>query len=216
MAWRLVVFDMDHTVTASPHLPGAWVDALVEHGATQEQALAACRDGGGRPSVATAQACFPAMPELWPPVLERFSRLCRERESYRALPGADWLLRTLRAHGVTLVLSTGATQEHAERVMREAGWHELFTHIHGSAEAFTKTEHLAALATSFDPQTAASVGDGPTELRAARDAGLRIRIGVLAHNGIPPADQRRVLRAAGATHFVDDLFQVAPLLLAAK
>ena len=209
MPCSLVVFDMDHTLVASDHLPRVWIEVLIAYGATLSAAHDAYEAGMGCAAVVTAQAAFPARHKEWDAIVAEFTRRCRREASYEPLPYAEQTLVMLARRKIAVAVSTGAREEHAKQVL--ARWDGLIGSVHGYREGYDKPAHLAALAQRVPVEEMASVGDGMGEMRAASEAGLAWRIGLMAHNGLG-SRQAHMLREAGAQVVLNDLSGLATAL----
>jgi phosphoglycolate phosphatase-like HAD superfamily hydrolase len=104
----------------------------------------------------------------------RFSRLVFERAvRCPEVPGASETLEGLHDAGVPLFIASGTPQEELERLIAARGWHALFRHIHGSPD--TKPRILSGISRALDcsPGAMVFVGDGRSDLDAARETGVR-------------------------------------------
>jgi len=129
-------------------------------------------------------------------------------------PDAGRTLRELAADGAQLMLSTGSSPERARRVLDQEGW-DGFTVVLGSDAACSKgTAHYDRMAAEApDPSwtsRAVTVGDSPQDMRLGAEHGVPMRIGV-NRSGDP-----RALFAAGATHFVNALAEIVPIVASAR
>ncbi len=132
----------------------------------------------------------------------------------RTLPreGAGALLDRLEAAGIALAIVTNKAEAGAHRMVEVVGWTGRFGAVVGRDTAAPKPDpagtHHALRALGVSPEEAVFVGDTEFDMRCGRDAGLGMVIGI---TGARAAEQ---LRATGASHVVDHLDQVGPLLLA--
>jgi len=87
------------------------------------------------------------------------------------VPGAGTTLTALHYSGIPLFVASGTPQAELEEVIAHRGWTELFAAIYGSPR--TKPEMLSAIAATVDsaPSRLLFVGDGASDLEAARQAG---------------------------------------------
>ena len=127
--------------------------------------------------------------------------------------GAAELLDALDTAGVPYGIVTNKIERQGRLMLEVMGWTERVSVVLGrdSAGAAAKPDPEAALIAlrSLDgsPERAAFVGDTEFDMRCGRNAGLVLVIGVTG------ARTREQLVAEGATHVVDSLLDVAPLVL---
>jgi phosphoglycolate phosphatase len=105
--------------------------------------------------------------------LELYTAL--EAEGTTAFPGAEALLRALRAEGVPIGLCTNKPDGPTWQVLRQLGWTGLFSAvIGGDARPYRKPDprHLQDVIQALGGGAAVMVGDSVTDLRAAKAAGV--------------------------------------------
>ncbi|MFF4271195.1 HAD family hydrolase [Streptomyces sp. NPDC001536] len=113
-------------------------------------------------------------------------------------PGAKELIHRLRKNGLRLAVVTNNSPRAADRYLRDWGMRDQFTAIHGrSSDPDLMKPHphvvLRALRSlDMSPTKAVMIGDTPTDLEAARHAGVRF----IGYGRNEPKRQR--LRDAGA------------------
>lgn len=126
---------------------------------------------------------------------------------------ADAVIRTWRAVGARLAIATNNSPRTASRYLEGRGLAECFApHVYG------RTQNLAHLkpdpnclnralnALGADPSKALMIGDAPSDLDAARRAGVPF-LGYARH-----PDKEKLLRDAGAEHVVASLKTVLQTL----
>jgi HAD superfamily hydrolase (TIGR01509 family) len=211
---RVALFDLDGTLVDSlPTIAAAMsaAGALHGHHATPEEIVPRV----GAPMEILAAEMFGVTPEVAEAINQDYLRLYHADFLPQTPPheGATALIEALRSAGVTLGIVTNKRLEGAERMLALQGWNSLFDVVHGRDSSVPKPDARAALAAlevlDARPQEAAFVGDTEFDMNCGRDAGLAMVIGI---TGVRDAD---ALRAEGATHVVDRLDQVTPLLLGA-
>ncbi|WP_309505961.1 HAD family hydrolase [Streptomyces pyxinicus] len=150
-------------------------------------------------------------------VAELEERLTREEEraAASALPTAyaDPLIRTWTALGARLAVTTNNSPRATRAYLDSRGLADCFTpHLYGRTRDLHHLKpdphclHRALHATGTAPAAALMIGDSPTDLDAAREAGVPF-LGYARTEG-----QEKHLRAAGATHVVRSLEPVLRLL----
>ncbi|MFD7444578.1 HAD family hydrolase [Streptomyces sp. NPDC059909] len=127
---------------------------------------------------------------------------------------ADPLMRTLSAIGVGLAVATNHSPRAVEAYLTGRGLRECFVpHIHGRTTDLRPLKpdpdcvHRALASLGADPEASLMIGDTPSDLHAARGAGVRF----LGYSNDPFRAER--LRRAGATVVVESL---EPVLEAAR
>jgi phosphonatase-like hydrolase len=131
-----------------------------------------------------------------------------------ALPGALDVLTALRDNGTRVCLTTGFAPATRDALLAHLGWKPLVDLALSPADAgrgrpWPDMIELAARTLDVtDPAAVAVVGDTPSDIQAGRAAGAAIVAGVLTGTGT-----RAELEAAGATHVIDDIGQLTPLVI---
>ncbi len=129
-------------------------------------------------------------------------------------PGAEPLLRGLAERGISLAVVTNKNEEGGRMMVALQGWDDLFGVVSGRDTAAPKPHPEAALSAlrrlDVPVDAAALVGDTEFDMNCGRAAGLPVVVGLV---GSRSAER---LLAEGATHVVDHLDQVAPILAGAE
>ena len=131
----------------------------------------------------------------------------------RAVPGAEQLIRRLRAIGVTVVLTTGLSRATADAVLDAVGWRDLADFTLTPADAgrggpypdLPLTALLRAGASSVEGMVV--VGDTTADIASGLAAGAGLVVGVLTGS----ADER-ALTDAGADAVVGSVSDLGELL----
>lgn len=208
-----VLFDCDGTLADSePMISSSLVDALRDLGFTTT--VEAVRRVIGPPLSEMAEALTgPLTPAQHTLLHERyFHHAIPRRPGVRPLPGAEPLLDALREHGLPLAMVTNKIERSTAAQIAQFGWDGRFGAVvcadsvpNPKPAPDPAIEALRRL--SVAPHRAAFVGDTESDTLCARAAGIAMIIGL---TGTRSAG---ALRAAGATHVVDSLDRVLPLLL---
>lgn len=144
-----------------------------------------------------------------------FDRLYRTYlDQVEPIDGALDAIRTLRAHGVRVVLNTGFTRETLDSLLSTLNWEGEFDGSVTPAEAgagrpsplmIERSMHL----TSIDsPEHVAVVGDTLSDIESARAAGVGMALAVLTG-----AHSEEVLKGGQPDHIVDSVADAVDLLL---
>ena len=215
MAVRYVIFDLDDTLVHSDAVRRAFCDVAIDRGFAADRVNAVCDVLPGRPALEIFEGLGLSRDEAADDAVRFLARLEALDEQLPAVayPDAAATLRAVRARGAQLILSTGSSPERAHRVLAQAGWGE-FALVLGSAPAQRKgAAHFAAMAEHAGARQwtgeAAAVGDSPADMRLAVDHGVPVRI------GIQRGREAAALLAEGATHVVQRLADIVPILAAA-
>ena len=208
-----VLFDLDGTLVDSlPTIALAMRDALRLYGI--EKDVEDIYPLIGPPIEIMAQQ-LGASVEIGNRIGDEYRRVYDSTYIHQTPPcaGAAELLDALDAAGVSYGIVTNKIERQGRLMLEVMGWTERVSVVLGrdSAGAAAKPDPEAALIAlrSLDgsPERAAFVGDTEFDLRCGRNAGLALVIGVIG------ARTREQLVAEGATHVVDSLLDVAPLVL---
>lgn len=215
MPVRYVIFDLDDTLVHSEAVRRAFRHVATREGIPGRRVDATCDALPGRPAFDIFEALGLPRDDATDAAVAFLARL---EELNRELPpvaygDADETLRAIRELGLRLILSTGSSDDRARRVLRERGWAD-FDLVLGSEAACRKgPAHFDAMSAHLGAQRwtglAATVSDSPEDMRSGAEHGVPVRIGLARRAG---AD---ALRSAGATHVVDRLADVVPIVLAA-
>jgi phosphoglycolate phosphatase len=209
---RGVLFDLDGTLVDSlPLITAAVVEVLSRHGFHFEPSTVGRVVGPPMPVMlqqltgvtgTEAQALY-----------EEYLECYLERHAPRTQPldGAPALLDALSAAGVPFALVTNKESRGALALLAAVGWQDRFAAVVGAdvaARVKPDPAHAieAAQLLGLTPAEVAYVGDLDVDMQCARGAGVPLRIGYVYE------ETPEVLRAAGATHVVTRLAEVAPLL----
>jgi phosphonatase-like hydrolase len=132
------------------------------------------------------------------------------------LPGAEGLLHALRAAGLTICLTTGFAPATREALLEHLGWGPLVDLALSPADVGRGRpwpDMILAAVRGLGlsgPDAVAVAGDTPSDVQAGVAAGAAIVAGVLTGTGTV-AD----LGAAGATHVLDSVTDLLPLVVPA-
>ncbi len=213
---RYVIFDLDDTLVHSDAVREAFAIAADAYGVRPRRLLRTLDALPGRPAL----EIFEALGLTRAQAIEATTRFLSELDALNAqappvpYPDADRTLRELAAHGAQLILSTGSSPRRARQVLDQEGW-DGFTVVLGSDATCSKGRaHYDRMAEEApDPSwtsRAITVGDSPQDMRLGAEHGVPIRIGV-DRSGDP-----RALFAAGATHVVNALAEIMPIVATAR
>lgn len=219
---ELVIFDLaGTTVEDAGQVPGAFADALAEHGVevTREQ-LDGVRGASKRQAVLHFVPAGPGQARRAEAVYASFRAHLSRRygsEGVRAVPGAESAFASLRERGVRLALNTGFDRETTGLLLDALGWGG------GAFDAVVCGDDVAEgrpapyliframeAAGARSVRAVASVGDTTLDLRAGHNAGVRWNVGVLTG-----AHARRLLETAPHTHLLASVAELPGLWPAA-
>lgn len=127
-----------------------------------------------------ADGGFRFAPNATEQYLERYGRTTSERSiAAPAMRGAVEALTELCQYGILLFVNSATPQADIEKIIKGRGWQEYFAGVYGSPPG-TKTGHLNEIisANGFSPADVVVIGDGKSDLEAARAVGCRF-IGIL-------------------------------------
>ncbi|MEX1022386.1 MAG: HAD family hydrolase [Dehalococcoidia bacterium] len=212
---RAALFDLDGTLVDSlPTIAACMVEAVRGHGleATAEDIIPLI----GAPMNILVQEIYGVSDELAERIYQDYLRLYHHGFIQRtpAHPGADALVRALHAAGLPLAVVTNKSEEGGRLMVATQGWDGLFRVVSGRDTSEPKPHPEAALSAlrrlDVPAAAAALIGDTEFDMNCGRDAGLPVVVGLTGSR-----DAAR-LRAEGATHIVDTLAEVAPLLLGTR
>jgi phosphoglycolate phosphatase len=215
MRVQAVLFDLDGTLVDSlATVADAMVEAFAPHGiiATREQIVPLI----GAPVPAFLMEHYGLTPQQAEVVGDDYLRVYHEDYIDRTPQheGADVLLRSLHALGITLAVVTNKNTRGAVDMVAIQGWQDLFTIVSSRETAPPKPDPEAALAVlramGVSPEDAAFVGDTEYDMNCARNAGLALAIGLVGERSA------ETLLAEGATHVVRSLTEVAAILEACE
>lgn len=209
---RGVLFDLDGTLADSlDTIAQAMVEAIGLHG--HAVTMDDIRPRVGPPMHALARDLTGVSMEEAEAMFQDYLRIYHDRyiRSTPPCPGADGLVRCLHASGLALGVVTNKVEEGGRIMVEAQGWADLFGAVAGRDTSKPKPHPEAALHVlrrlDVAPEQAAIVGDTEFDMNCGRDAGLAVVIGVTGMRGAA------YLRSEGATHVVDHLDEVGPLLL---
>ncbi|MGE3856840.1 MAG: HAD family hydrolase [Dehalococcoidia bacterium] len=207
-----VLFDCDGTLADSePMITASLIDAMRDEGfeVTAEQV----REVFGPPLPEMAELLAgPLAPEQIARIRERyFVHAIPRRPDVQPMRGAAALLDALRARGVPLAMVTNKVEATTAVQIAQFGWEGRFA-------AVVAADSVARAKPAPDPavealrrlgipaERAAFVGDTESDTVCARDAGIPVIIGLTGTRSA------HALSIAGATHTVETLDEVLPLL----
>ncbi|WP_176460307.1 MULTISPECIES: phosphonatase-like hydrolase [unclassified Rhodococcus (in: high G+C Gram-positive bacteria)] len=130
------------------------------------------------------------------------------------VPGAAQAITKLRESGISVVLTTGFSAPTQERIIDTLGWQDLPDAFLAPGEAGRGRPHpdlvltAALFAEVSDIAAVAVVGDTSSDILSGRRAGASLLVGVLT--GAHSVDR---LREAGATHVLDSVADLPPIVL---
>lgn len=130
------------------------------------------------------------------------------------IPGAEQAIRTLRKNGVRVVLLTGFSPSTRDYLIDHLGWGDLCdaalcpADVGRGRPAPDLVLHAVLTTATDDVAAVAVVGDTTLDMESGRRAGASLRIGVRTGAHRDPL----TLRTAGATHVVESVRDVPPLL----
>ena len=212
---RYVIFDLDETLVRSKIVRAAFARVAAPYGIDAETLHRVLDANPGRPSRAIFQA-LGLDSEGALKADEEFLRVLDELNQDLpsvAYPDADSTLRALAAQGSTLILSTGSSPQRARRVLDEEAWDVFATVIASPRGSRKDAAHYDRMSAEVDDPSwtlqAATVGDSPEDMRLGAQHNVPVRI------GIDRAGKPERLIEAGATHVVNSLAAILPILGAA-
>lgn len=131
-----------------------------------------------------------------------------------SVPGAAQAITKLRESGITVVLTTGFSAPTQNRIIDALGWRDLPDAFLAPGSAGRGRPHpdlvlaAALLAEVSDISAVAVVGDTSSDILSGRRAGASLLVGVLTG-----AHSENQLREAGATHVLDSVADLPPIIL---
>jgi HAD superfamily hydrolase (TIGR01509 family) len=212
---RAVLFDLDGTLVDSlPTIGAAMSEAMRMHGfdVSPEDVMPRI----GPPMDVLVEMVTGCPREVALRVDADFKRLYYGTyiQHTPSIAGASELLDDLEAAGVALSVITNKVESGGRQMLEIMGWAHRFATVVGRDTTQPKPAPdgaLLALERMGAPAAeAAIVGDTEYDVVCGRDAGIASVVGLV---GSRSAED---LRAAGATHVVERLDEVAPILLGAR
>lgn len=222
MTWpALVIFDMaGTTIEDRGQVPDAFAAALAANnlpitadeitrvrGASKRQAIRdLLRQSASAASLDEASARSQA-DRIYDEFRKRLTDTYRNGGGARCVPGADNVIRDLRANGIKVALTTGFDRDIATLLLATIGWTP--RHIDAivcgdDVPNGRPTPDLILMAMKLtgidDPSRVANVGDTTLDLESASRAGVRWNIGVLTG-----AHKREALLKAPHTHIINSV-----------
>ncbi len=200
-----VLFDLDGTlVDSGPAHRRAAENAFRDRGLVIEEEVVV------RFLVAHDAASADMPPDVYFDLWKRMQPLYRlEQESIAAFPGIADLLASLPAQGIRPGIVTSKRRWAVERELRRLGWLEDFACVvcrDDTQHHKPSPEPILHAMRQLGGRPVAYVGDAPSDVQAAKAAGLPA-IGVIWGWAGGPA-----LRAAGADFVLEDPAAILPLL----
>ena len=212
-----VLFDCDGTLADSePMITSSIIDALRDEGfiTTVEQVRAVF--GPPLPEMIELLTGEPLTPERTERMRERYwVHAGPRRADVRPMRGAEAILDAMAKHGIPIAMVTNKTEASTAIQLRQFGWEQRFGAT-VSADSVPNAKPAPDMALEalrrlgVTPEHAAFVGDTESDTNCARDAGIPVIIGLTGTR------DAATLRANGATHIVDSLDEVLPLLFGVK
>ncbi|WP_415976661.1 phosphonatase-like hydrolase [Rhodococcus sp. 077-4] len=218
---ELVVLDMAGTTVTDDGLVLESFDAaatavgLADSGPEREDARRYVLDTMGQSKIEVFRALF-GTEDRAQAANRAFESAYDARIDYgvAAVPGAAQAMSTLRESGITVVLTTGFSEPTQNRIIDALGWRDLPDAFLAPGSAGRGRPHpdlvlsAALLAEVSDISAVAVVGDTSSDILSGRRAGASLLIGVLTG-----AHSENQLREAGATHVLDSVADLPPVLL---
>jgi len=217
---RLACLDMaGTTVTDDGVVERSFVEAMVEVAGVDEGELAGVLAvvhrtmGHSKIDVFRQLLRDDAMATAANAAFERAYERAVARREVRAVPGAERVMRALRAAGVRVCLVTGFAPSTREAVIDALGWRLLIDLALSPADVGRgRPEPDLVLAASSRLQVpveeVAVFGDTVSDLLSGTRAGAAV-VGAVAAD----ADRRAELAAAPHTHLVADIGDILPIVL---
>ena len=212
MTTATVLFDLDDTLTdAAAFGASVLACAVEEHG--HALAVEVIQRYPGAPYVPLIQrevgVDLDAATEIYATYVRRYRELMPGELRERG--GASDLLRALAARQVRLGLVTNKLERLAREILALYGWDALFGAVVGQDSCEYRKPHPGIVLHALrlldgTPEATTFVGDTPTDMQCARDAGVPVVVGLL---GTTPPE---VLTEAGATALCADLVAVRALI----
>ncbi len=211
---KAVLFDCDGTLADSePMITASIIDALADEGFTVTTDQVREVFGPPLPEMIELLTGEPLTPERTERMRERYwVHAGPRRADVRPMFGAETLLDALTARGLSLAMVTNKTEASTAIQLTQFGWEDRFGAA-VSADSVPNAKPAADMAIEalrrlgVTPEHAAFVGDTESDTNCARDAGIPVIIGLTGTR------DAATLRANGATHIVDSLAEVLPILL---
>ncbi len=138
-----------------------------------------------------------------------------DREGVSEQPAAGHVFQTLHGNGIRVVLNTGYDRRTADTLLENLGWRENHTIdftvtsddvAHGRPSPDMILKAMSQFGQE-DPRGVAKVGDSEADMEEGLAAGCGMVVGVTTGAHTP-----QQLQAAGATHVIDSLVELLPLL----
>ena len=138
-----------------------------------------------------------------------------EREGVSEQPAAAQVFQTLHENGTRVVLNTGYDRRTADTLLESLGWRgndtiDLTVTSDDVARGRPSPDMIHEAMSHCgqeDPRGVAKVGDSEADIEEGLAAGCSMVVGVTTG-----AHTRKQLQAAGATHVIDSLIELLPLL----
>lgn len=223
----LVIFDMaGTTVEDRGQVPAAFAAALAAHNITIT-ADEITRVRGAAKREAIRELLRRLAPEACPDEASARSRADRIYNEFRhkltaayrdggarCVPGADGVIRALRADGIKVALTTGFDRDVATLLLSTLGWtpHMIDVLVCGddvmNGRPAPDMIQLAMKLTGVeDPKRVANIGDTALDLESGARAGVSWNVGVLTG-----AHTRDALERAPHTHIIDSVAELPSIL----
>ncbi len=212
---RAVLFDLDGTLADSEPLIAR---AVVESAGVSGHALRPQQvtEALGPPMTVLLRSLLPIGEEEAQRIYDDYQERYNGRfvPQTQPLPGAPELLASLHGRDVAMAIVTNKNELGGKTLVEALGWTAWFPVVVGmntaaKAKPAPEPALYALEALGLPPEAAAFVGDSEADMGCGHAAGLPVVIGIAG------LGERAALAAAGATHVVDGLAEVAALLGAA-
>lgn len=204
--YQAILFDMDGVVVDTERAVVAfWLRVAGRSGLelTEEDLR---RFVYGRPASETLETLFSSMDDRERRQVLLEMEQYEENDTYREIPGAVDLLRSLHRSGIPMALVTSGSPEKVAVVERQLGIREMFAaHVTSRDVQRGKPDpecyRLGALRLGVSPRACVVFEDSVSGIEAGVAAGSRCV-------GIAAAGREAALRAAGASEIIRDLSDV--------
>lgn len=177
-AFDLVVFDMDGTLVDSMDCLAEWIHRAIKGHCAPSVTPATITAAFGPTEKEIISRFVP--PEYVQPCLEAYYDLYEQEHVLlvRVYPEIDFLLKELRRTKFPTALCTGKSRRAVEISLQQLGWYDIFqTIVTGDDTKRFKPDpeglNLILKQTKATPGRTLFIGDSPSDIAAARNAGVR-------------------------------------------
>jgi phosphonatase-like hydrolase len=227
MTPELVIFDMaGTTIEDRGQVPAAFAETLAANnititadeiarvrGASKRQAIRSLLPPHLREDASARQAFDADADRIYAEFCDRLSQSYRN-DAVRAVPGAESVMRELRARGIRVALTTGFDHNIVTLLLSALGWMrdtvdavvcgDDVTNGRPAPDMIQLAMKLTGVAR---PAAVANVGDTTSDLESAARAGVRWNVGVLSG-----AHAREALERAPHTHIIQSVANLEEVL----